>query len=127
GTMPRESTRDFHGVPPGRKCVGRWCISRSLLREVPMRFIHFAAAFLILSASVLLAEDGGTLKGTVKYDGEPPAPKMKDVPPNDQPGCKCKTVADESLVVDPKTKGLKWAIVRILDGKPATPPAKPAE
>jgi len=70
------------------------------------------------------AEDGGSLKGTVKYDGDVPPPVMKDVPEKDQADCKCKTVADENLVVDKATKGLKWAIIRIQNAKPKDAPPK---
>lgn len=71
----------------------------------------------------------GSLKGVVKYVGTAPVLPPKSIPANDQPGCHGKDVPDESLVVDPKTNGIKWTIVRILDAelkdappKPATPP-----
>ncbi len=73
------------------------------------------------------AEDGGSLKGTVKYDGDVPEPKIKEIPADKKAECKCegKGVADESLVVDKATKGLKWAIIRIKDAKPKDPLPKP--
>ena len=67
----------------------------------------------------------GILKGVVKYDGEPPEPKFKEVPPNTE-GCHA-NVADESLVVDKATKGLKWAIIRITDVTPKEALPKPAK
>jgi len=91
-------------------------------RYVPL----FWVLCLILSFA-LHAEDGGTLKGVVKYDGDPPTPQVKQVAPQNQNDCKCKTVPDDSLVVDKATKGIQWAIIRILDVKPKDPPAKPAK
>lgn len=93
-----------------------------------MRYNRFLAAITFIFALATIAgEDAGTLKGTVKYDGEPPAPKMTPVPPAAAAACNCNNVADESLVVDPATKGLKWAIIRIMDAKPKDAPPKPAK
>ena len=76
----------------------------------------------------MLRAAGGGIKGMIVYDGDAPPPAEKHVL-SDQELCKCKTVPDESLVVDPKTKGIKWAIVRVLDVKAYTPPKNktPAE
>jgi plastocyanin len=80
----------------------------------------------LVSAFVLAfsvnAADTGSVKGSVKYDGEPPAGKVIDIPAKDQEGCKCKTQDGEELVVDKATKGIKWASVRIM-GVKAEPPA----
>ncbi|MEI6236100.1 MAG: hypothetical protein WCT04_23845 [Planctomycetota bacterium] len=72
------------------------------------------------------AADGGSLKGTVKLDGDVPEPKIKEIPADKKAECKCegKGVADESMVVDKATKGLKWAIIRIMDAKTEGAPPK---
>ena len=73
------------------------------------------------------AEDGGSLTGTVKFDGEAPEPAIKKIPDDKKAECKCQGagVADESMVVDKATKGLKWAIIRIMDAKPKDAPPAP--
>ena len=93
-----------------------------------MRFIRLLATTSFLSALAIIAgEDGGTLKGTVTYDGAPPAQKLIPVSESNQERCHCQNVADESLVVDQATKGLKWAIIRIMDAKPKNAPPKAAK
>ncbi len=67
----------------------------------------------------------GILKGVVKYDGDPPEPKIKTIPPGTE-GCHA-NVADESLVVDKATRGLKWAIIRIMGVEPKDAPPTPAK
>ena len=73
------------------------------------------------------AEDGGSLKGTVKLDGEVPEPGIKVVPDGNKAECKCqgKGVPDESLVVDKATKGMKWAIIRLTAPDSVKMPALP--
>ncbi len=66
----------------------------------------------------------GSVKGTVKYNGEPPAPKKIKVAADKAADCKHDEIASEELVVDPATKGIKWAMVRIM-GVKAPPPAAP--
>ncbi len=66
------------------------------------------------------------VKGTVLFDGVPPAPVVYEITPDKKSGCTCDKVVDESLVVDKATGGLKWAIVRIMDAKAKDAPPKPA-
>ena len=61
---------------------------------------------------------GGTVEGTVKFDGTPPAPK--EIPPTkDKQVCGKAPILDESLVVDKGTKGIQWAVVAVrgVEGK----------
>jgi len=75
----------------------------------------------------LNAADGGTIKGSVKYEGEIPAPKILPIPADKQGDCKCKEIDTEELVVDKASKGIKWAIVRVIDAKPAGDVPTPAK
>lgn len=79
----------------------------------------FAVAAVLAMASTFAGE--GSLSGSVKYDGEAPKPKVLNIAADKAAGCKHGEQADESLVVDPATKGIKWAVIRIMDVKPATP------
>lgn len=75
----------------------------------------------------LRAEDGGSLKGSIKYDGDAPEQKMDEVDATNQEACHGKTVPNESLVVDKATKGIKWTIIRVIDVKGAGAPPAPAK
>lgn len=79
----------------------------------------FAVAAVLAMASVYAGE--GSLSGSVKYDGEAPKQKMIEVGADKAAGCHAGPMVDESLVVDPATKGIKWAIIRIMDVKAAAP------
>src|SRR5436190_1641079 len=84
-------------------------------------------ATFIVCGTAHAAEEGGALKGIAKYDGDPPAQKIIDV--SDSAGRRnsdVKSVPDDSLVVDPKTKGIQWVIVRIMNATPKDAPPKPA-
>lgn len=76
--------------------------------------------------SSLFAGEGGSVKGVVKYGGEPPAPKKTPVPADKQGDCKCKEVDAEDLLVDKSSKGIKWAMVRVMDVKADPVPAPAA-
>ena len=79
-------------------------------------------------APKISADKGGSLKGAVKYDGDPPERRMLTIPPDKQAECHhaANGIPDDSLVVDKATKGIQWAIVRILDVKPKQAFEKPA-
>ncbi len=75
----------------------------------------------------LRAEDSGSLKGTVKFDGDAPEQEIKEIPAGNKAECKCagKGIPDDKLVVDKASKGIKWAIVRIMDIDSSKLPALP--
>lgn len=79
----------------------------------------FSIAAVLAMASVYAGE--GSLSGSVKYDGEAPKPKVFNVAADKAAGCHHGEIPDESLAVDPATKGIKWAIIRIMDVKAAAP------
>jgi len=91
---------------------------------------HLAILATVLICATLFAGEGGTLKGTIEYDGDaPPVGKLK-IDAARKAGCEHDAPNDEAWVVDPATKGLKWVIVRIMgvkvepkDGK-ELPPVK---
>ena len=62
---------------------------------------------------VMMGGSGGTVSGTVKFDGTPPAPK-KITPDKDQSACAHEIVSD-SLLVDADSKGIKWAFVEVVN------------
>jgi RNA polymerase sigma factor (sigma-70 family) len=66
----------------------------------------------------------GNVRGTVKFDGEPPEPKFYRIPNASHPDCKHNQVPTDDLIVDKETKGIKDAIIRVLDVK-APPPERP--
>ncbi len=88
--------------------------------------VCFSLLSLLFLAAALRAADAGSIKGTVTYDGEPPKLKPHEVKdPLNQQACKCKEVANEDLVVDEKTKGIKWVIARLMiEPKDAPPKAE---
>lgn len=88
--------------------------------------VCFSVVSVLVLACSLRAADGGSIKGTVVYDGEPPEIKPHEVKDADnQKACNCKEVPNEDLLVDPKTKGIKWAIVRLMiEAKDAPPKAE---
>jgi plastocyanin len=95
--------------------------------ESIMNMKMWCCVVLAVAGGMLCAADGGGLKGTVIFGGDAPEIAPTPVPPNDQPNCKCKEVANETLVVDKTSKGIKWVVVRILDVKgPALPEAAAA-
>lgn len=53
----------------------------------------------------------GTITGTFVFDGSPPAPKTVPTGGKDAPTCNPNGVPDESLVVDPQTKGIKNILI----------------
>lgn len=60
-------------------------------------------------------EGWGTLKGRVTFAGDPPTPKVLvsqgEEGVKDSEICARHEIEDESLVVDPETRGVKWALV----------------
>lgn len=86
-----------------------------------MRHLAILAA-LLLSATAFTGE-GGTLKGSVKVDGELPPLAPIPVDPAKAAGCKCQNVPNP-LAVDPATKGIQWVAIRIM-GVAAPAPAAP--
>lgn len=69
----------------------------------------------------------GSVKGVVKYNGEPPAPKKTKIAADKAADCKHDEIVSEELVVDGASKGIKWAMVRIMGVKAAAPAAPFAE
>ncbi len=68
-------------------------------------------------AAAATASGWGTLKGKVTFEGDPPKPEVlvaqgaTDV--KDAAVCAKNAIVSEKLVVDPESKGVKWAIVYI--------------
>jgi len=69
----------------------------------------------------------GRIKGRVKFNGTPPPPKAIKVPDDKAPDCHHNHIVSEELVVDPKTLGIKWAMVRVMGVKNPPPVAGFAE
>jgi hypothetical protein len=76
------------------------------------------AGLLLLAPSARSAGGWGTVKGQVVWgEKDLPKPKKENVT-QDKGHCLSKgPIFSESLVVDPKTKGVKWAVVWLVDAK----------
>lgn len=74
------------------------------------------------------AEGWGTLKGRVVFNGNPPelTPLVKqgDTSVKDGQVCAAEPVPNQTLVVDPESKGVKWALVYIPRPTAVNPEAK---
>jgi hypothetical protein len=80
--------------------------------------------FLLASVSILAGE-GGSLSGTVKFDGDPPKPAVFDLKPEKKGDCKHDNMPDDTWVVNPANKGLRWVSVRIMTQIELPKPAQP--
>ncbi|HEV3164488.1 MAG TPA: hypothetical protein VGZ22_10720 [Isosphaeraceae bacterium] len=70
------------------------------------------------------AEGWGTIKGRVVFDGTPPEAKVLDTKAKDPEVCGKVTVKSERLVVDPESKGVRYAFVYIPKPTATNPEAK---
>ncbi|MGD0092060.1 MAG: hypothetical protein ABSE73_19275 [Planctomycetota bacterium] len=77
------------------------------------------ALCLLLCALAAEAAESGALKGCVKYKGDPPPPQVTKLEGHHRTDCQCEEIVSEALVVDKATRGIRWAIVRIMDAGPA--------
>ncbi len=74
------------------------------------------------------AEGWGTLRGRVTFAGDPPPPRIlvakgeKNV--KDAAICSQQAIPDQSLVVDPDSKGVRWALVYIPKPSAVNPEAE---
>ncbi len=75
-------------------------------------------------------EGWGTLKGRITFDGDPPRPKILVSPGEqgvkDAAICAQQEIPDQSLVVDPESKGVRWALVYIPKPSSVNPEAESA-
>jgi plastocyanin len=84
------------------------------------------------AAKPAAVEGWGTLKGRVVFEGEVPKPEVlvpKNAPPDkfkDAEICSAEEIESQKLVVDPETKGVKWAIVYIPKPTAVNPEAESA-
>ncbi len=59
--------------------------------------------------AAVVGEGWGTLKGVFVYAGDPPSPKT--LPTNNKDPQACGVIPDESLLIDPQTKGIKNIVI----------------
>ena len=59
-------------------------------------------------------KDGGTIAGSIKYDGDVPSPKILKVDKDEQT-CGHENKASEELVVNGESKGIKNVVVSLVD------------
>lgn len=101
----------------------------SYLRVVAVGLVAFGVT--LLDAAAARAQGWGTLKGTVVFNGEPPAPEKANVD-KDQAHCLSKgDIFKNELVVNKKNKGVRWVLVWLTDPKDArnakfVPPIHPS-
>lgn len=79
------------------------------------------SAVAALAALTAAPADAGSLAGRVVFQGEPPAQAPIEVL-KDRDVCG-ETVPSEALVVSPRTRGVRWAVVSAEGGAPAPTPA----
>jgi len=87
-------------------------------RELIRRGGAFAAAAAVVGGvtpAVRAAAGWGTLRGRIVYDGTPPVPERITVT-KDQDVCGKCPLYDETLLVDPKSYGVRNVIVRLYTG-----------
>lgn len=68
---------------------------------------------------VVPVEDGGSISGVVKFDGDVPSVETLETPTTDEV-CHTEPIPDEALVVS-GDKGLQWAVVSLRDIKSGKP------
>jgi plastocyanin len=77
-------------------------------------------------ASANLQEGWGNVTGQVVYGGEP-IPQRQPIPDVKEPACLAKgNPLTEQWVVDPKTRGVRWAVIFLKPAKGQTIPVHPA-
>jgi plastocyanin len=67
----------------------------------------------------------GSIKGKISFEGAPPAPKKID-PTTDAAICSLQDLVEEDLLVDPKTHGIKDAVVWVEGTTSQKPKAEPS-
>ena len=87
-----------------------------------MKAHYVSVLVLSICALALHAEDGGSIKGSVVYDGVPPDMKPFKVDDGAVADCKCAQVDNDTLIVDPTTKAIKWSIIRLMIEPKDAPP-----
>lgn len=90
-----------------------------------------AAAFVVgsLQSDLSVAAETGTITGRIVFDGDVPEPVLvvkKGAPIKDAAVCAAEDQYDNTLIVDPKTKGVKnvFAYIRSRDAKKLDIPAE---
>jgi plastocyanin len=78
---------------------------------------HLAILTTVMFCATVFAGEGGTLKGSIQFDGDPPPIAKVKIDAAKKGECKHDAPNDEAWIVDPATKGLKWVIVRVMDVK----------
>jgi hypothetical protein len=97
-----------------------------------MRWLTVCAAAVLVSAGPALADGWGTIKGKVTYNGNPPKLNPKAVTKDQQHCLSRGAIPDETWVVNPKNKGVRWVVVWLVvdDGgkadHTAVPPIHPS-
>jgi plastocyanin len=89
------------------------------MKKVAITIAAFAAAALAAGVAPAFA-DGGTISGTVKYGGTPPAPKKVEIT-KDKDVCGLKPHFEEDLEVD-SSGGIANAVVVLKDAKGTAKP-----
>src|SRR5271163_3437755 len=87
-----------------------------LLRNVRWFVCGLLAALLVVAgSSATHADDWGTIKGQIIFGGDKVPKRVELKVDKDQKECLAKgPLLSEEWVVDPKTKGVKWAYVWLI-------------
>jgi len=76
-----------------------------------MRLLTVCAAAVLVSAGPALAEEWGSLKGQVTFTANPPKLNPKAVTKDQQHCLSRGPIPDETWVINPKNKGLRWVVI----------------
>lgn len=102
---------------PGETNVGGSSSNSSSTKTGPAAQPDKAAEESKPAEATVKAEGWGTLKGKVVFEGDPPQPKILvgqgDKSKKDPTVCAVHEIRSQRLVVDPKTKGVKFALIYI--------------
>jgi hypothetical protein len=86
---------------------------KTILNARTFKVALLSSLVILAASSAAQADDWGTIKGQVIYGGDK-APKVEPLKVDkDQQACLAtkKQLVSEDWVIDPKTKGMKWAMV----------------
>ena len=80
-------------------------------------FFTFLTSVFAASADVSFAQTWGTIKGQVVFAGASPTPEKLKVNKDEQHCLSKGDILSEKFVVDPKSKGVRWVMVWLVDSK----------
>ncbi len=86
------------------------------MKHTMLRMLAVALAFALcgMPAATAAPKQGGTVSGTVTFDGDVPKTKIKKLDEENSAGCKCKEIELAELKIDKDSKGIANVVIEIL-------------